>query len=52
MEAVRMIRLPLVMAGVDMVKSPRELVPRISNSGPAWITNVSPSSLETKILPL
>jgi len=38
-------------AGVAIENSSRLLMPRNSNSSPALMTNVSPSSLRTKILP-
>ena len=49
--AVRMNRLRWAMAGVAIVNSSSGLVARISNSGPALMTKVSPSSLSAKILP-
>ena len=39
-----MIRLPREIAGVASVISPSEFLPSTLNSGPAWITYVSPSS--------
>src|SRR6266850_1473161 len=45
-------RLPLATAGLASVISPSGFLPSSLNSGPAWITNVSPSSLTAKILPL
>ena len=40
------------MAGVESDISLSEFFPSSLNSGPAWTTNVSPSSLNRKILPL
>ena len=50
--AVLRIRLPFATAGVAMDISSSEFFPRTLNSGPAWITKVSPSSLRAKIRPL
>ena len=50
-EAVRMNRLRWAIAGVAIVNSLSGFVPSSSNSGPALMTNVSPSSLNAKILP-
>ena len=51
-EAVRKMILPFAIAGVARVISSSEFRPSTSNSGPALMTNVSPSSLSAKILPL
>ena len=52
-DAVRRNRLPRAIAGVAIViSSPRELRQSTSNSSPARMTKVSPSSLSAKILPL
>jgi hypothetical protein len=45
-------RLPLATAGVANVISASEFFPSKANSGPAWMTKVSPSSLIAKIFPL
>ena len=46
-----MIRLLPATAGVAMHISSSGSCPQHLNSGPAWITNVSPSSLRQKTLP-
>ncbi len=51
-DAVRKMMLPFATAGVARVISSREFRPSTANSGPAWMTKVSPSSLSAKILPL
>lgn len=51
-DAVRMKRLPRETAGVANAISSSELRPTTSNTGPARMTYVSPSSLIAKILPL
>src|SRR5262249_45259431 len=50
--SVRRITLPWASAGVAMHSSSSEFLPSTRNSGPASTTNVSPSSLRQKILPL
>ena len=47
-----MIRLPRATAGVASGISLNEFLPSSLYAGPAWTTNVSPSSLSRKILPL
>src|SRR5438132_1472697 len=51
-DSVRTSRLPWAIAGVAMHISSRLFLPSTANFGPAWTTNVSPSSLRQKILPL
>ena len=48
---VRTSNLSPTIAGVAIENSSRLLMPSSSNSSPALITNVSPSSFKTKILP-
>jgi len=51
-DIVRMIRLPRRAAGVAMHISSSLFLASTLNSGPAWMTKVSPSSLRQNILPL
>ena len=51
-DCVRMRTLPRTTAGVASDISLSEFLPSSLNSGPAATTNVSPSSLSRKILPL
>ena len=51
-DCVRMMTLSRATAGVARAISFSEFLWRISNSGPAFTTNVSPSSLSRKIFPL
>ena len=51
-DCVRRMTLPRTMAGVASDISLSVFLPSSLNSGPAWTTKVSPSSLNRKILPL
>src|SRR4029453_7013139 len=51
-DAVRRMRLPPATAGVASAISFSEFLPSTLNSGPDWMTYVSPSSLRANTLPL